>query len=76
MNVRFATVAGGDERQVAALLPANYSVVGSADPPHEGEQPVVVIAGCDHEGWNLDHYVIPRLASGLCFATELVPKGQ
>lgn len=31
------------------------------------------ISGTDSAGWTLDGYVIPRLASGLYFAKEVVP---
>ena len=39
-------------------------MIGSVD----GE---TVIGGRDVAGWTLDAYVIPRLASGLYFATEI-----
>jgi len=63
MFIRYALVSADDD-QVAAYLPDNYRVVGSVD----GQ---TVIAGRDVAGWTLDAYVIPRLASGLYFATEI-----
>jgi hypothetical protein len=66
-TTRYATVSGlniTDER-VAPYLPGNYRVVGS----HHGR---VLIAGEDTAGWTLHDYVIPRLASGLYAAVELV----
>ena len=44
-------------------MPANYEAHQQGD--------VVVIEGEDVAGWTLDDYVIPRLASGLIFATEV-----
>jgi hypothetical protein len=64
-TTRYAIVKGGTAEAAAAYLPGNYSVVGTYDVN-------VVIAGEDVAGWTLDDYVIPRLASGLYFATELV----
>lgn len=52
---------------VDPYLPHNYRVVGPVSVA------VVIIAGNDDAGWTLDDYVIPRLASGLIFAKELVP---
>ena len=51
-------------KQVKNYLPANYQVVGC----HGG---VVTVEGHDHAGWTLDGYVLPRLASGLLWATEV-----
>ncbi|MHB1525007.1 MAG: hypothetical protein ACYCZN_01785 [Candidatus Dormibacteria bacterium] len=55
---------GTDAETVARYLPANYQVV-------TGESEVITIAGEDVAGWTLDGYVIPRLASGLIFASEV-----
>jgi hypothetical protein len=63
MLMRYALVAGRSE-QIAAYLPDNYQVLGSVD----GQ---TVIGGRDAAGWTLDAYVLPRLASGLHFATEI-----
>jgi hypothetical protein len=49
---------------VAAYLPSNYAVTGEDDS-------TVTIEGRDNAGWTLDDYVIPRLASGLIFASEI-----
>ena len=63
MFIRYALVSARPE-SIAAYLPDNYRVIGSVD----GE---TVIGGRDVAGWTLDAYVIPRLASGLYFATEI-----
>jgi hypothetical protein len=58
---------GITQERVAAYLPSNYSVVGSAIGVVEG----VLIQGEDSMGWTFDDYVSPRLASGLMFATKV-----
>ena len=63
MLMRYALVAARGE-QVVAYLPDNSQVLGSVD----GQ---TVIGGRDAAGWTLDAYVLPRLASGLYFATEI-----
>ena len=50
---------------VRAYLPANYS----AEQADCGD---ILITGEDSCGWTLDGYVIPRLASGLIFAREVI----
>jgi hypothetical protein len=52
-------------KTVEAYLPSNYKVIG------EGETGELIIEGEDYAGWTLDGYVIPRLASGLIWATEI-----
>lgn len=47
-------------------MPANYDVAEL-----DGR---LVIGGKDVAGWTLDGYVIPRLASGLYFAEEVLGK--
>lgn len=64
MTIRTATL---DARRcslstVQTYLPDNYSAIQDGD--------VITIKGEDRAGWTLDGYVIPRLASGLYFATE------
>lgn len=49
---------------VRAYLPANYSATLL-------KSGTVRISGEDRAGWTLDGYVIPRLASGLIFASEV-----
>ncbi len=66
---RKAIVRGArSEQEVAAYLPSAYRVEGSQTDAHGRLQ--VTIAGADSAGWTLHDYVIPRLASGLMFATE------
>ena len=50
---------------VQKYLPSNYE----AFERHPG---LIVIFGKDMYGWTLDGYVLPRLASGLIAARELV----
>jgi hypothetical protein len=63
MMMRYALVVS-DARAIAAYLPGNCRILGMVD----GQ---TVIAGRDQAGWTLEGYVIPRLASGLYFATEI-----
>lgn len=51
-------------RVIKVYLPNNYRVI-------YGTEERVIISGEDSCGWTLDDYVIPRLASGLYFATEI-----
>ena len=72
---RFAIVRNApNARTLWAYLPDNYVIVGS-DLGEPGK-PVYVIAGEDVAGWTLTEYVIPRLASGLIWATELDYSGN
>lgn len=70
--------------RVEALLPSNYRVIHeafeqrhvfSATAPTGGvrtaERIVFVIEGEDNAGWNMDDYVLPRLASGLIIGEEI-----
>jgi hypothetical protein len=52
--------------RVSAYLPSAYSARWAAN----GND--IEIVGRDSAGWTLDGYVIPRLASGLIFAKEVV----
>lgn len=63
---RVAVVTGGarDLEQVQRFLPQNYEAAEA-----EGQ---IVIFGEDNRGWTLDGYVIPRLASGMIYAVEVV----
>lgn len=54
--------------RVAAFMPRNYEVWGWDD-----TGTAVVIKGTDNAGWTLDDYVLPRLASGCMFGTEVFP---
>jgi hypothetical protein len=67
---RFAVVQNArDAKQLRSYLPENYAILG----PDFGDpgRPVYLISGRDSAGWTLDDYVIPRLASGLIWATEI-----
>ena len=55
---------------VAAYLPGNYRVTG------ESQDGAVIVEGEDHAGWTAEGYVIPRLASGMMFATLAAPEGK
>ena len=70
MTIRQALIRNGNPDAVAAYLPSNYAVTGNYDSVLHG--PVVVIAGEDRAGWTLDDYVLPRLASGLMFGSEII----
>ena len=54
---------------VAEYLPGNYRVTG-------GQDGAVIVEGEDHAGWTAEGYVIPRLASGMMFATLAAPEGK
>ena len=74
-TTRFALVRNArDAKQLWAYLPDNYRIVGG-DIGVLGK-PLYVIAGEDRAGWTMDDYVIPRLASGLIWATELDYEGR
>ena len=66
---RYAEIRGAsgvhDLDTVNAYMPSNYRAMLRAD------MSSIVIVGEDVAGWTLDGYVIPRLASGLIFATEI-----
>jgi hypothetical protein len=51
--------------QVARYLPSNYGVTAADDS-------TITISGEDRAGRTLDGFVIPRLASGLIFAWEVI----
>ena len=51
--------------RVRQYLPSNYSAV------YDETRDCIVVAGTDQAGWTLDGYVLPRLASGLIFASEV-----
>lgn len=64
------------EGRIQAYMPGNYQVTGIGPAP-EGERFLRVhIAGQDRQGWTLDEYVIPRLASGLYGCTECDENGE
>ena len=48
--------------QVQAYMPDNYQA---------REVTVIVVEGEDSAGWTMDDYVLPRLASGLHYGTEV-----
>jgi hypothetical protein len=49
---------------VGAYLPGNYSVTG-------GTEGAIIVEGEDDAGWTAEGYVIPRLASGMMYATVI-----
>jgi hypothetical protein len=53
-------------RVVRRYLPSNYAADAWLAPGGR----VILIHGEDSAGWTLDGYVIPRLASGMIYATE------
>lgn len=67
---RYALVVTNQPDAVAAYMPDNYEVMAIFPADRFGKSGVV-IGGRDSHGWTLDDYVIPRLASGLHFATEI-----
>lgn len=81
---RYAIVRGLSitPEKVAAYLPSNYKVIWSGKTNWDRntttnvwkqvpwEDDVVVIEGKDSHGWTLDHYVAPRLGSGLMRCDE------
>lgn len=72
-GTRYASVTGArSSEEVAAYLPGNYEVCGHRFPDGPAGKIVVLIRGLDSAGWTLDDYVIPRLASGLMWATEMI----
>ncbi len=71
-QTRRAIVTGARSTQeVSAYLPSCYQTVGETTDDRGRLE--VVIEGVDYAGWTLNGYVIPRLASGLMFATETAP---
>ncbi len=73
-RLRFAEISNPDEdwERVKAYLPDNYQVTRIAVEVPDGEVMIrLLIIGTDVAGWTMDEYVIPRLASGLIFATEI-----
>ena len=55
--------------RVKAFLPSNYRVADFDVVGRDGDS--VIIEGVDVAGWTMDDYIIPRLASGLLWATEV-----
>jgi hypothetical protein len=70
--VRYAIVKDVAAATVERYLPGNYMMVCLDDDVTKVHE--VLIVGRDLAGWTMDDYVIPRLASGLIFAKEIVPK--
>jgi len=66
-QLRAAVIERGESvERVQRFMPSNYSAVGEPDG-------TIRIVGRDSAGWTLDGYVLPRLASGLIFGTEVEP---
>ena len=64
--MRYAIIENPGQRlgAVQRYMPGNYSASQAGDG--------ILIHGEDSAGWTLDGYVLPRLASGLIFARELL----
>lgn len=64
LQVRADSVGWGDdpEKVIEQYLPRGYRVTGTVDG-------FVQIEGEDFAGWTAQDYVIPRLASGMIYAT-------
>jgi len=72
---RFAVIRGATSvKQAEAYLPGNYVLCESfwAADGLKAPKLIVIIGGKDNAGWTMDDYVVPRLASGLLWATEIV----
>jgi hypothetical protein len=65
-NHRHAVINGQVDRleTIRRYLPSNYFA--------DSDGGSVFIHGVDSAGWTLDDYVIPRLASGMYYAREIV----
>ncbi|GEM_PF-2965460 len=64
---RWAVVRGVDTRKrIEAYLPERYKIAAFV-----AAEQVALISGRDVAGWTLDEYVLPRLASGLMYGTEV-----
>lgn len=78
-GLRIARIVGSDRlsqeeriREIArvqAYLPQGYRAEIEIE---EGVEKGIRILGFDYAGWTLDGYVIPRLASGLIWAEEII----
>ena len=70
--VRYTSPSAGQLNTVRNYLPSNFTACESSGTIH-GD--CILIEGFDRAGWTLDAYVIPRLASGLIVAKEILPEG-
>jgi hypothetical protein len=70
--MRYALISAnaGQTDQIAAYMPGNYAVLGRT-PIGASNTVQVLIGGRDASGWTLDGYVLPRLASGMYYGTEI-----
>lgn len=60
--------------EVEAYLPSNYHVE-AAHERSDGRYGVTIL-GVDDCGWTLDGYILPRLASGCMFGSEVNPEEE
>lgn len=67
-TIRYAVVSACP-LTTAAYLPRNYEVLCQV--VMDVDRRATLIMGSDEAGWGLDTYVLPRLASGLYFGTEI-----
>jgi hypothetical protein len=69
-KLRYAVIHGARSAdEVAAYLPTGYHVFSTLL-DHLNGRLQVTIRGVDQQGWTLDDYVLPRLASGMLFGEE------
>ena len=61
----------GDADRIKAYLPSNYYLSARRGHAAIGGPGQVLIEGNDSQGWTLEGYVLPRLASGLLFGYEV-----
>lgn len=64
--MRLAIAHTGKSKEVAQYLPNNFTVIGRTL-----DNSGTIIVGVDDHGWTLEHYVIPRLQSGLIACEEV-----
>jgi hypothetical protein len=69
-NRERCATAYGDLQTIKDYLPSNYHARLAGNQNEKGNR--VTIWGVDNHGWTLDGYVIPRLASALIPAREVV----
>jgi hypothetical protein len=69
--MKYALITGTSD-QIRPYLPGNYDVLVERDIPNVG---TVTLIGGQDTSWTMEHYVLPRLASGNYFAREISVTG-